>query len=258
MLQRKPQHRLGFNGVHEIKEHPWLKDFDFKALYEKRLEAPFIPKVGDNFDKKYCESADKLGMETLERYQKYYGHEEFQNIFNNYTFLSNIPEEFAKENSVANKKLTASIIKSKIKINESGNVGNNAGTNPSQMATPVRHVKSLSSNTTSYANFMKDKNMIYKLTPNNINVKTKTINLGTKPESQKLVPRIKEIRAEKLPSIEVRNPMAKPKMNYSPSVNMFNKFTKNVTISSNSTGSSNTSVNGLHKRSGSTNNFNYQ
>ncbi len=25
MIQRKPRNRLGYNGINEIKEHPWLK-----------------------------------------------------------------------------------------------------------------------------------------------------------------------------------------------------------------------------------------
>ena len=72
MLQRKPVNRLGYNGINEIKEHPWLKYYPWKDLYEKKLDAPFMPKSLDNFDKRYCEGPDKIGNDTLERYQKSY------------------------------------------------------------------------------------------------------------------------------------------------------------------------------------------
>ena len=42
-LQRKPGNRLGLNGPQEVKNHIWLKDFDWQALLSKKLEAPFKP-----------------------------------------------------------------------------------------------------------------------------------------------------------------------------------------------------------------------
>lgn len=45
MLKRKPQERLGANGPSEIKSHPWLSSVDWKALFEKRVKAPFVPNV---------------------------------------------------------------------------------------------------------------------------------------------------------------------------------------------------------------------
>jgi hypothetical protein len=35
-----------------LKNHPWLRDFPWKNLYEKKLTAPFIPALGENFDLK--------------------------------------------------------------------------------------------------------------------------------------------------------------------------------------------------------------
>jgi hypothetical protein len=43
---------LGNNGSLEVKNHPWLRDFDWHSLYERRLKAPFIPPAEDNFDQK--------------------------------------------------------------------------------------------------------------------------------------------------------------------------------------------------------------
>jgi hypothetical protein len=88
MLQRKPSQRLGYNGIIEIKEHPWLKDYPWKNLVEGKVDAPFVPRNGDNFDKRYCEGVDKIGSETLERYHKYYKNPDYSSLFRNYTFFS--------------------------------------------------------------------------------------------------------------------------------------------------------------------------
>lgn len=45
LLERKPINRLGLRGAQEVKEHPWFQDFPWQDLYEKKLVAPFIPKV---------------------------------------------------------------------------------------------------------------------------------------------------------------------------------------------------------------------
>lgn len=43
LIQRKPENRLGHNGLSEIKQHPWLKGLDWPALQEKRLSPPYNP-----------------------------------------------------------------------------------------------------------------------------------------------------------------------------------------------------------------------
>lgn len=52
MIQRKPQNRLGNNGAQDVKNHPWLVDFPWQDLYDKKVRAPFIPPAEDNFDQK--------------------------------------------------------------------------------------------------------------------------------------------------------------------------------------------------------------
>ena len=111
MLQRKPANRLGYNGICEIKDHPWLKYYPWRDLYEKKLEAPFMPKNLDNYDKKYCEGPDKIGNETLERYQNYYKNEALNEIFINYSFenllsLPAAPKESSSKNNYNNNYLS--------------------------------------------------------------------------------------------------------------------------------------------------------
>ena len=89
LLQRKPKKRLGFNGVKEIKDHPWMRDIDWELLMKKKVEAPYIPPSHkENFDKKYCEGEDNIGEETMERYELYLQSELYEDVFKNYTFVN--------------------------------------------------------------------------------------------------------------------------------------------------------------------------
>ena len=108
-LKRKKKKRLGCNnGILELKNHSWFKGFNWDKLYNKKKIAPFIPKKGYNFDKKYCEAIEKLSEKTLERYQKYKQQENFINIFNEYTFINYdmIPGIFVETNTRVTTKTT--------------------------------------------------------------------------------------------------------------------------------------------------------
>ena len=45
LIRRKVTERMGRSGSDEVKSHPWFNGFDWKALLEKRMAAPFIPNV---------------------------------------------------------------------------------------------------------------------------------------------------------------------------------------------------------------------
>ena len=59
LLVRDPKKRLGTDkDFDDIKVHPWFKDLDWDALYNKKIEPPFKPKVSgdywmDNFDQEF-------------------------------------------------------------------------------------------------------------------------------------------------------------------------------------------------------------
>ena len=89
LLQRKPKKRLGFNGVGEIKNHPWMKNMDWESLSKKLIDAPFVPPTTkENFDKRYCEGQDNVGEETIERYELYLQSDLYGGVFVNYTFVN--------------------------------------------------------------------------------------------------------------------------------------------------------------------------
>jgi len=51
-IKRKKYERLGYRGINEVKNHPWLREFNFSDLYNKKLDPPFVPPKEDNFDSK--------------------------------------------------------------------------------------------------------------------------------------------------------------------------------------------------------------
>ena len=81
LLQRKPANRLGLRGPTEVKEHLWFKGYDWKNLYLNKLKAPFVPKKGDNFDFRYCNAPEKIGLETEERYRLIRGGQKYKESF---------------------------------------------------------------------------------------------------------------------------------------------------------------------------------
>ena len=102
LLIRKPEYRLGYKGYKEIKEHIWIKYFNWKKLFEKNIKAPFIPYKKENFDRRYCRITDKIGEETKIRYEKYKNAKGFNNLFSNFTFCRNISEEDSTKNKLYN------------------------------------------------------------------------------------------------------------------------------------------------------------
>jgi serine/threonine protein kinase len=89
-LKRDATKRLGYNnGIKELKNHPWFTKYDWLNLYNKKLVAPYVPKKGKNFDKKYCESNEKISNSTFERYKGYMRKNDYVKIFEGYTYFNN-------------------------------------------------------------------------------------------------------------------------------------------------------------------------
>ena len=100
LLLRKVESRLGSKGgAKEMKEHPWLKYNPWKELENKTLPAPFIPEKRDNFDKRYCESVDKISEETKIRYEEIICGESFKKSFVNFYYNKDEVKKIEKKNS---------------------------------------------------------------------------------------------------------------------------------------------------------------
>ena len=92
LIQRKPKNRLGKNSIKEVINHPWLKGYDWENLKNKKLKAYYIPKEGDNYDKKYCLQSNKIGTDTIERYKQITNEPNYDIIFKNFD-CDKIPDE---------------------------------------------------------------------------------------------------------------------------------------------------------------------
>ena len=129
-LKRKWNKRLGStNGVAELKNHSWFRHFNWDKLYDKKKKAPFIPKKGGNYDKKYCEAIEKVNDSTIERYHKYGNQNNFQNLFAEYTYINYdlIPGIFVETNTRVTTKATNT--KTSNIQNLSPHINNNAENN---------------------------------------------------------------------------------------------------------------------------------
>ena len=122
-LRRKHSKRLGYNnGVTELKDHEWFFKYNWEKLYNKKVRAPFIPKKGGNYDKKYCEAIEKITETTFDRYQSYINQKSFGEIFEGYTFIN----FDIIQNSLGIETLTRMTTNTKqSKLQSSGNLTNN-------------------------------------------------------------------------------------------------------------------------------------
>ena len=128
-LKRKWNKRLGgINGISELKNHSWFRHFNWDKLYNKKKKAPFIPKKGGNYDKKYCEAIEKISDTTRGRYQKYKNQINFRNLFEEYTYINYdlIPGIVVETNTRVTTK-TTNTKNSKIQnpINQNNHMNNN-------------------------------------------------------------------------------------------------------------------------------------
>ena len=113
LLIREPEKRLGYKSIKELKEHPWLKYYPWALIKDKKLPSPFIPENKDNFDKRYCEKAEKIGEETNNRYEDILAEEKIDNIFINFYFNENEDKRRIKRNKIETYNTNINNIKSK-------------------------------------------------------------------------------------------------------------------------------------------------
>ena len=119
LLIRKATERLGFNGSKEVFEHSWLKYFPWNDLYNKKIEAPFVPEIsGDNFDFNFVNNFKGPNDSTLERYKIYLKDEKtYFKIFNKYFYYYNEFDDF----DVANCKIKKFVNSQESYLNKNDN-----------------------------------------------------------------------------------------------------------------------------------------
>ena len=84
LIQRKRDRRLGEAGIHQLKNHPWFKDYDWCALIEQRVIPDFAPDLlTNNFDKKNIMKPEEMFEPQDLAMLK---NPEVQNLFKDYNF----------------------------------------------------------------------------------------------------------------------------------------------------------------------------
>jgi len=86
-IQRKPLNRLGFNGPEEVKEHPFLKDVNWRDLLAKKLTPPFIPKAKKALKVKALSTTEEeKQLKEKEEENVLLRRNSVQNLFNGYHY----------------------------------------------------------------------------------------------------------------------------------------------------------------------------
>ena len=68
LIKSKPTKRLGYNGISEVRNHQWFKDFDWEALKNRTMISPFkISSVngGKNFNNEHVNNTEWKDIEEL-------------------------------------------------------------------------------------------------------------------------------------------------------------------------------------------------
>ena len=87
LLVRKANLRLGFNGTKDVMKHSWFDGFNWDKVYFKEVISEFIPGGNDNFDFKYCNGVEVLGLDTRERYAEIVISDIYKICFKDYLFF---------------------------------------------------------------------------------------------------------------------------------------------------------------------------
>ena len=100
LIQRKPSSRLGYKGINQIKQHKWFHNFNWKDLYNMKIEAPFIPSDEDNFDSNFLSKEDIINDHTKERLGQIMLSNEYKTAFKNFLFFNVYDDNNLKNNFV--------------------------------------------------------------------------------------------------------------------------------------------------------------
>ena len=118
LIQRKPNSRLGYKGIYQIKQHNWFVDFDWKELYNMKMEAPFIPPDENNYDINYCSQEDIIDDNEQKKLDKIKSTNEYINGFKNYSYFNLYDKNNQKIEFINPHKIYEEIKKDTYKENE--------------------------------------------------------------------------------------------------------------------------------------------
>ena len=121
LLIRKDINRLGYYNDLEVKSHPWLKTINFDDLINFKILSPFIPRRNyDNYDKKYCEEIEQIGVDTNIKYDKYKNNSKYIELFEGFTFYKVDESQFIQYNEIY-RKPNVKYTKNNLNLNKNNN-----------------------------------------------------------------------------------------------------------------------------------------
>ena len=107
LIKRNPEERLGKNGIEEIKNHPFIKYFNWKDLYLMKIKAPFVPpETGDNYDNQYCNMEEVISEENKIKYNNIMNSMRYRYIFDDYKYYDRKKDNLI--NNMINKEMNIS------------------------------------------------------------------------------------------------------------------------------------------------------
>lgn len=87
LIQKKPANRIGLNGAEEVKQHIWLKDFDWESMLNKTMEPAFYPKPRPPVKPKVLTTEEEERVEKeKEEYDQMVRRKSVQEIYKDYIF----------------------------------------------------------------------------------------------------------------------------------------------------------------------------
>ena len=91
LIERKKDKRLGANGIKEIKEHKWFKNFDWENLYFQKLQSPFIIDKENNnliFDNILKNKNDIYELQNIDKVMKILGSSQYEKSFKKFYYFN--------------------------------------------------------------------------------------------------------------------------------------------------------------------------
>ena len=85
MLQKKVEERL--NTAEKIKNHPWLKEYDFDGLFQKRLPAPWKPTLEENGCNNFDDTFTSEKVDIKQDYEESRMDDSKQQVFGDFTYI---------------------------------------------------------------------------------------------------------------------------------------------------------------------------
>ena len=105
LLKRKSEERLGYNGIYEIKNHPWLNNVKWDKILKKEIKSPFIITENENYDFKNANKEEIIDYENddiIKINENRFFKNFYFNYYEKYNKIKNKIEQSEKDDNISN------------------------------------------------------------------------------------------------------------------------------------------------------------